>query len=708
MPKIKRKEALSEPFVVYKDRSGRITKVVFPHTVEFGVTGSSDFQGEVRFKNVDPLGQSGSRITPGGSVTTAAINSALGFTPGNPANSARTDLSNVTASTGRSALGINSHATGSLSDIFSNLTTSNVTTGLGFTPANTSLSNVTASTGRSALGISDHVTGSLSSIFSNLNSSQVGTALGFTPANVANTVKTDLSNAPSTILNSNVTKSSLGIANVENKSSATIRGEIDSSDVTGGLGFTPANVNFSNVTASTGRSALGVSDHVTGSLSDVFDNLTTARVTTGLGFTPANVNFSNVTASTGRSALGVSDHVTGSLADVFNNLTTARVTTGLGFTPANVNFSNVTASTGRSALGVSDHVTGSLSDVFDNLTTARVTNGLGFTPANVNFSNVTASTGRSALGVSDHVTGSLADVFDNLTTARVTAGLGFTPINVTLANAPSTILNSNVTKSSVGLGNVENKSSATIRGEIDSSDVSGGLGFTPANVTGANFSSTALSNIITSGKGANGYSIDYEEVGGFDSGDNSYLLKVGASGVVGQRNINISTIQNSTSTTVITGNTTGYALTVENDSNSSVNSPDGIAITMDNALEFIVNSMKKSKGSDTFVPKLKAYNIMDLKDALFEILGKTDYKITKIRPGEKLAEVLIGMDEMRNTLESNSDYVITQGTDSLEVLKEKYPNYNNVKDLKRFSSNDAEKVSKKELIKMLESTINSE
>ena len=131
-------------------------------------------------------------------------------------------------------------------------------------------------------------------------------------------------------------------------------------------------------------------------------------------------------------------------------------------------------------------------------------------------------------------------------------------------------------------------------------------------------------------------------------------------------------------------------------------------ITMENALEFIVNSMQKSKGSDTFVPKLKAYNIMDLKDALFEILGKTNYKITKIRPGEKIAEVLIGMDEMRNTLESDSDYVITQGTDSEEELKEKYPNYNNVKDLKRFSSNDAEKVSKKELIKMLEPVIDAQ
>ena len=129
-------------------------------------------------------------------------------------------------------------------------------------------------------------------------------------------------------------------------------------------------------------------------------------------------------------------------------------------------------------------------------------------------------------------------------------------------------------------------------------------------------------------------------------------------------------------------------------------------ITMDDALEFIVNSMIKSKGSDTFVPKLKAYNIMDLKDALFEILGKTDYVITKIRPGEKLAEVLIGTDEIRNTLESKSDYVITQGIDTSKQLNEKYPNYKTVEGMQIFSSENANKVSKKELIKMIEPIIN--
>lgn len=37
----------------------------------------------------------------------------------------------------------------------------------------------------------------------------------------------------------------------------------------------------------------------------------------------------------------------------------------------------------------------------------------------------------------------------------------------------------NITKANIGLGNVENKSSATIRGELTSADVSSALGFTP-------------------------------------------------------------------------------------------------------------------------------------------------------------------------------------------------------------------------------------
>lgn len=41
--------------------------------------------------------------------------------------------------------------------------------------------------------------------------------------------------------------------------------------------------------------------------------------------------------------------------------------------------------------------------------------------------------------------------------------------------------NVNITKANIGLGNVENKSSATIRGELTSSNVTTALGYTPVN-----------------------------------------------------------------------------------------------------------------------------------------------------------------------------------------------------------------------------------
>ena len=129
------------------------------------------------------------------------------------------------------------------------------------------------------------------------------------------------------------------------------------------------------------------------------------------------------------------------------------------------------------------------------------------------------------------------------------------------------------------------------------------------------------------------------------------------------------------------------------------------SITMDDALDFILNSVQESKGSETFVPKLKAYNIMDLKDALFELIGTTKFEITKIRPGEKLAEVLISGDEMNNTLEGKEGFIITHGDQSKDKLKHMYPNHNKSSGGTQYSSDIAEKLSKNELIKMIKSSI---
>ena len=82
-------------------------------------------------------------------------------------------------------------------------------------------------------------------------------------------------------------------------------------------------------------------------------------------------------------------------------------------------------------------------------------------------------------------------------------------------------------------------------------------------------------------------------------------------------------------------------------------------ITMDQALELILTAVKKGHGGEVFVPKLKSYRLDTLKDAILDIL-KTSVKIEKIpvRQGEKYHEALINSEELRNTFEIDSLYII--------------------------------------------------
>lgn len=84
-------------------------------------------------------------------------------------------------------------------------------------------------------------------------------------------------------------------------------------------------------------------------------------------------------------------------------------------------------------------------------------------------------------------------------------------------------------------------------------------------------------------------------------------------------------------------------------------------ITMNQALDLIIRALKNGKGGETFVPKLKAYTVGTLKDALIEIIGKDPgTEPMPVRPGEKYHESLISKDEMRNVYENNDDYVILE------------------------------------------------
>jgi len=120
-------------------------------------------------------------------------------------------------------------------------------------------------------------------------------------------------------------------------------------------------------------------------------------------------------------------------------------------------------------------------------------------------------------------------------------------------------------------------------------------------------------------------------------------------------------------------------------------------ITMDEALDFILDSTIKGRGGEIFVPKIRAYSIMDLIDALSELLGDVKIEDMPIRPGEKLQEVLINEHEMRYTWENDSNYIITSPNFTEDEIKKKYPNMKKIQSTSPYSSDTAKKIPKDEL-----------
>jgi UDP-N-acetylglucosamine 4,6-dehydratase/UDP-glucose 4-epimerase len=71
------------------------------------------------------------------------------------------------------------------------------------------------------------------------------------------------------------------------------------------------------------------------------------------------------------------------------------------------------------------------------------------------------------------------------------------------------------------------------------------------------------------------------------------------------------------------------------------------SITMEEALDFILDCTINGKASEIYVPKLKGYSISLIKDAFQKLFGDIEAETIGIRPGEKLHEVLINQEEIR-------------------------------------------------------------
>lgn len=124
-------------------------------------------------------------------------------------------------------------------------------------------------------------------------------------------------------------------------------------------------------------------------------------------------------------------------------------------------------------------------------------------------------------------------------------------------------------------------------------------------------------------------------------------------------------------------------------------------ITMKNALDLIFRALEKGNGRETFIPKLKAYKLGDMKDAIMELLdGKNEIEKVPIRPGEKFHESLINIHEIRNAYDDGEDYVLFD-KQSKFLRKEDIPDIKKADLNSEYSSDKVELLSVEEIKKIL-------
>lgn len=78
-------------------------------------------------------------------------------------------------------------------------------------------------------------------------------------------------------------------------------------------------------------------------------------------------------------------------------------------------------------------------------------------------------------------------------------------------------------------------------------------------------------------------------------------------------------------------------------------------ITLDQGVEFVIKCINSMHGGEVFVPRIPSMNIMDLAKA---IAPECAIEYNGIRPGEKIHETLISVDESRHAVRTKDMFVI--------------------------------------------------
>lgn len=78
-------------------------------------------------------------------------------------------------------------------------------------------------------------------------------------------------------------------------------------------------------------------------------------------------------------------------------------------------------------------------------------------------------------------------------------------------------------------------------------------------------------------------------------------------------------------------------------------------ITLEQGVEFVINSLERMEGGEIFVPKLPSMKIIDLARV---IAPQAKIETIGIRPGEKINEVLLTSEEARHTKEFEKYFIV--------------------------------------------------
>ena len=126
------------------------------------------------------------------------------------------------------------------------------------------------------------------------------------------------------------------------------------------------------------------------------------------------------------------------------------------------------------------------------------------------------------------------------------------------------------------------------------------------------------------------------------------------------------------------------------------------SITMDQALDFILDSTENGKAAEIYVPKLKGYSISQIKQIFQESFDNCEIENIGIRPGEKLHEVLINQEEMRYCWDLEHKFMISNpAVKDNDVIDSYNSNIKKNSSLDSYTSENTEKLSGEEIKKLI-------